>query len=120
MWLICLTLLFCMFIDFLYSLSVFFFTDNCSPQHIKQGAYDTIDFLNTFFILFFWIYPVLYVFWPGVRVTRYEQNYEKWIESRSMVSESETISESSFRYSDYKKQSSFLKLDRQETIEIKD
>lgn len=104
MWLINLTLLFCTFFDSVYTLCVRFFSYQCTPQHVRQGVSDSIEFFDRFILIFLWVYPVIYVFWPGVRVKKYEQNYKRSICAMNEIGITESVvTSSSFSEAEYRK-----------------
>lgn len=76
MWVICLSMLFCVFFDTLYTLGVYLWSSHtCDPQVLPQVWSDTMQLLDYFFFYYAWVFPLLYVFWPTQWRVREEENY---------------------------------------------
>ena len=85
MWMIVLTLLFSSIYDLVYTLVIFYSSQDCHPRTVRQGVWDFFEFTDRFVLLYIWVYPVLYVFWPSTRVKIQEQNYRNSLMTQSLV-----------------------------------
>lgn len=71
MWLVISGCFAAVLVDLVYSLWLFFTADSeCHIEYLSQGVYDGIQYFDTLMMYFFWVYPLLYVFWPSVRTSK--------------------------------------------------
>lgn len=91
MWLICITMTLCISIDLAYSISLAAFSSQkCTPQLVSQPVSDTFQFIDHFFLSYFWLYPLLYVFWPSTRRIKEQSDYRNSVEQVFLGRDSNT------------------------------
>ena len=97
MWMVIFSLLFGVVFDTTYTLTVFFAADqDCNFPNVKQWLPDTYQLFDRFFMYFFWVYPLLYVFWPSVKTLKEQKDYHSSLLALLSPSEDDLSNNSSF------------------------
>jgi hypothetical protein len=82
MWIVIFGCFFSVLVDTIYSLWLFVFSDaHCHVNYISQGTFDALQFFDYLSMYFLWTYPLLYVFWPSVRVFKQQDKYRSAVEA---------------------------------------
>lgn len=82
MWIVCLSMTFCVFVDLIYSLGVYACTDaDCNPSYLSMPFYSLFKFIDRFFMYYAWVYPLIYVFWPSAKGLKEEEDHRNSVKT---------------------------------------